>query len=126
MLARRTYASGDEMLSEGQPLTELLLLTSGRVVVSKRQMGPREQEIAELDAPAVVGELELVSGEPCNTTVRAVKEVTADALSVEQFEQLLARRDPIAIKLLRNLSRALARKLAETNEVYADLAVWVI
>ncbi len=56
----------------------------------------------------------------------AVNEITADALFVEQFEQLLARRDSIAVKLLRNLSRALAKELAETNEVYADLAVWVI
>ena len=120
----KAYRGDDFLLVEGQPTPGLLLIDSGRVGVSKKDMGKHEQLITELDGPAVIGELELLTGDACAATVRARSSVSARLLPRPAFEAMLDRGDGGAIRLLRNLARALGQKLEATNETYVDLAIW--
>ena len=124
MLVEQRFADRQILLEEGQPAPGLLLLRAGTVLVNKRDMGGNEQLIIELRAPAVLGELELLTGDLCNTTVVAKGGAVASLLPAATFGRLLDERDAVAVRILRNLARVLGRKLSSSNEVYADLAIW--
>jgi len=124
LFTEQVYDAGDVILKEDTASPGILLMRQGNASVSKRDMGGIDQPITDLVSPAVLGELELLCCEPCSATVRAKTAVAAVLFSVQDFERLLDRGDSAAVKLMRNLARALGRKLATSNEVYVDLAIW--
>ena len=89
MLVEQRFADRQILLEEGQPAPGLLLLRAGTVLVNKRDMGGNEQLIIELRAPAVLGELELLTGDLCNTTVVAKGGAVASLLPAATFGRLL-------------------------------------
>jgi CRP-like cAMP-binding protein len=124
LLVGISISPGRSLLDEGQPAPGLYLVDAGRITVQKRDMGGHQQTITTLTAPALVGELEVLTGEPCAATVIAVEPVLARLLRYAAFDQLLSRGDTGAVRLLRNLARSLGHKLLATDEVYVDMAIW--
>jgi CRP-like cAMP-binding protein len=123
-LLSRSFCDDEALLEEGKPAPGLYVLQRGRLAVLKRDMGKHQQLITELEAPVVVGELELLTGDVCSASVRARGPTEAQLLPSDRFNELLARGDAGAIQLMRSLARALGRKLAAANELYVDLAIW--
>lgn len=117
-------APGGVLLEEGKAVPGLYVLEAGRVTVQKRDMGGDEQVITTLTAPALVGELEVLTGDLCAATVKAAEPVRARLLPYPAFDRLLSHGDAGAVQLLRNLARSLGHKLLATDEVYVDLAIW--
>ncbi len=124
LLVEQHFTDGEDLLEEGKPTVGLLILKAGRAQVIKRDAFGNEQRITELHAPAVAGELELLCETTCTASVRAVGSVSANVLATNSFEALLAVGDRAATRLLRNLARALGRKLAATDDIYVDMAIW--
>ena len=123
-LLSRSFRDDDALLEEGKPAPGLYILQAGKLAVFKKDMGKRQQLITELEAPVVVGELELLTGDSCSASVRARGSVETQLLPADRFNELLARGDAGAIELMRSLARALGQKLAAANELYVDLAIW--
>ncbi|MFC1609476.1 Crp/Fnr family transcriptional regulator [Myxococcota bacterium] len=124
LLTGKTYDKDCVLCREGERGLGLILLTSGVVSVTKRDMGGDERLLTDLDAPAIVGELELLTGDACAATVTTKSTVEASVLPIEIFERMLEQGERAAVKLLRNLGRALGKKLDASNEVFVDLAIW--
>jgi CRP-like cAMP-binding protein len=124
LLREEDYRDGQVVLEEGKPAPGLVMLSSGWVAVQKKDMGGLTQLITELKAPVIVGELELLTGDPCVASVCAKGAVQAKVLPKEAFDLLLSHGDAAAINLMRNLARALGQKLTATDEVYVDMAIW--
>lgn len=124
LLVRVRLETGRALLEEGKAASGLYLVDGGRVAVLKRDMGGHEQLITQLLAPAVVGDLEVLTGEPCAASVRVTEPGEARLLPYDAFDRLLSRGDVGAVRLLRNLARALGSKLLATDEVYVDMAIW--
>ena len=124
LLQERIFEKDVPILEEGLPCPGLFLMHEGSVSVSKFDMGGLERLITEIEAPAILGELELLTSESCSATVKAVNPVRSRLLPMSTFEELLDRGDPAAVRVMRNLARALGAKLNATNEVYVDLAIW--
>ena len=111
-------AVGDEILGEGIPAKGLFLFRSGHLRVSQKgeKGGPAARALAELEAPTVVGELELLSGSPGAATVVATTAASGALFSADAFARLVDAADPVVTKLLRNIARVLAQRLLATNK----------
>ncbi len=81
----RTYYPGEVIVRQGDTRADLLIVTSGIVLVRKPKPGGRGVEVARLGAGAILGEMSLLTGAPRSATVSAfvitsVIEVPKDAL----------------------------------------------
>lgn len=112
----RHYAGGQILFSEGDPGDALLLLESGKILVSRFTLSGREIVLDELSAPAAVGELALIDDQPRSATITAVGAVTVRWLGRDAFQEVLDR-DPA---LSRGLLITLARMVRATNERLVD------
>jgi CRP-like cAMP-binding protein len=109
-------ALGDEALGEGLPAKGLFLLRDGKLeVTQKGDRGGLSRRLAELEAPTVVGEIELVTSSPSAATVKALTKATGALLTAEAFGRLVEEGDAVVAKLLRNIARVLAQRLLATN-----------
>lgn len=109
-LAELRLEPGDTLLVEGAEARGLFLVKEGTVRVSKGEV-----EIATLDAPTVLGELELISHDVSSARVEATTPVLAYLLPRDAFDGMIDEGDAIVSKIMRNIARVVIRRLAATN-----------
>jgi CRP-like cAMP-binding protein len=86
-----TYSPGDIIVRQGEPGLCAYFIQAGQVeVVRKEQEQEQEKVIATLGSDDYFGEMALLSNEPRNATVRALKETRVAALGKDNFVRLLA------------------------------------
>jgi len=115
LVIEKRVAAGDKLLTEGAAAAGVFLVRDGKVKVTKRNAAKAEKGVARLEAPTVLGELELISGRPCFASAVAETEVLAYVLSPEAFDALVNGGDSLASKMTRNIARVVIDRLAETN-----------
>ena len=113
----RRYAAGQVLWSEGDPGDALLVLEEGRVRVSRFTPAGGEAVLAVVEAPAALGELALLDGEPRDATVTAQGPVAVRLVPRSALLALL-RREPAAAE---GLLRTLAGWVRLANRRQADL-----
>jgi CRP-like cAMP-binding protein len=121
---QRVFNASEAIFCEGKPAPGLVLVHEGWVIVAKRDESGHDQTLANLYAPTVLGELELVTGGMCQATVSAVGEVRAEVVNSERFNALLEGGSVLAGKIMRNIARVLAERLNALNTDYVDLSIW--
>lgn len=117
MLAtERTYASGTDIVSEGEVGVAMFVISDGTVEVVKAEDG-KDVKIDELKRGAFFGEMALFENFPRNATVRATSEVTCLALTEWDVHAELRETPEVAIQLL----KAMVRRLRTATQELADL-----
>jgi CRP/FNR family transcriptional regulator, cyclic AMP receptor protein len=96
----RSFERGAVLFRQGDSGSEVFIIRSGRVKVSVRR-GGREVILAVYDAGALLGELGAVDGNVRSATVTALEPVDVDAVSHDDFMDLLERHPRVATELLR-------------------------
>ncbi|MEM8668885.1 MAG: protein kinase [Planctomycetota bacterium] len=95
-LVPSSFASGSELLKQGEPARGLYLILSGSVDIVDVATGER----IDCDgAGSVLGEMSLLTGAPCSAEVIAVKDVEALVLSTKDYELLVDRHPELEIAL---------------------------
>jgi CRP-like cAMP-binding protein len=116
------YPGGVEVMTRGGRGDALFLLLEGRLrVFLPARRGREEQELAELEAPAVVGEMELLTHQPQSASVRAVTPVRVLSIGFETLRSRMEDGDPAALKLVANVAQVLAGRLAAVNQKLVDI-----
>ncbi|HXH21681.1 MAG TPA: patatin-like phospholipase family protein [Dehalococcoidia bacterium] len=110
-LQRRSFRAGETVLAKGAPSDGLYLIASGMVSVNLREDAASGEDIATLARGECVGEMSLISGEPCSATIRALVDTDAWFIARDDFPEVLDR----CPGLWRNLSGILSRRLVRTN-----------
>jgi CRP/FNR family transcriptional regulator, cyclic AMP receptor protein len=105
--AVRTFRRGQPLVHAGQVSDRVLVLRAGRVKVAVTTEGGREVVLAFRGPGALVGELSALDGEPRSATISAVEPVEALSVPSGAFRDFLAAHPPVALALLRMLSRRL-------------------
>lgn len=127
----RRYPSGQVLWNEGDPGDALLVLEEGQLRVSRYTGGGTEVVLAVLDAPAALGEMALLDGEPRSAAVIAQRSVTVRLIPRSAFLGFL-RREPAATE---GVLRALAALVRASNvrhativglDVPGRLAAWLL
>jgi CRP/FNR family cyclic AMP-dependent transcriptional regulator len=99
----QTFVDGEIIFTEGDSSSEMFVVRTGRVEISKN-VGGHSMRLATLDRGSFFGEMSLLEGLPRSATARAVGDVTLLVLRPGSL-LLQIRRDPtFAFELLQQLS----------------------
>lgn len=106
-----TFPPGSDLLQVGKDTPGLYVLRSGTAAAIVVDASGAEREVATLGRGECLGEMSLISGEPCSATVRAITETETWLLPTEDFLELVTHQP----ELWRNLGRVLSQRLARTS-----------
>ncbi len=121
MMEPAYFEAGRIIFREGGPEERLYVVTSGTVEVYKRVLRKRRQHLATVVAPTVVGEMGLLTESRAAATVEAVTPVEAYGIDRDKLLEMLDDDSPAACKLIFEIGRTLAERMARTDAMVADV-----
>jgi hypothetical protein len=110
----RDAAAGDVVLRKGEPGTEMFLILDGAVEVTESPRGQR-RVLTTLGAGQMFGEAGFLMRTPRSADVTAIADTQLVVLDVDGFARLGDTHPGVALKVMRNLSRALCLRLYAHN-----------
>lgn len=115
-LPEQTFAPGEALITEGAPVSRLLILVSGRVSVRKG-----ENEVASISGEgSIFGEMSALLDIPASASVIAVDEVRA--LCAENGKALIEENHQLAIHAARTLAQRLYHATAYLGDCKAQFS----
>lgn len=121
LLEPASFRAGETILVESEAEEYLYILVSGSVEVHKEVSRGRRQRLAVIEAPAVVGEMGLMNEPRAAASVLTTGPVEAWRLSYEAFLEKLEAGSGAAYKVAYEIGRALAERMARTDESVAEI-----
>ena len=115
------FEAGETIFEEGGPEERLYVITAGTVEVHKMVLPGRRQHLATIEAPTVVGEMGLLTEPRAAASVEARTPIQAYAIDRDRFLERLDDDSPAACKVVHEIGRTLADRMARTNETIADI-----
>ncbi len=116
ILHERTYAKGETVFNEAEPGAGLYIIESGRVAITKHIEGGEPSVLAEIEEGSFFGELALIDEIPRTATAIAFEETVLLAFPKPDLDRLVSRQPQLAVKILYNLSRLVAKRMIHANE----------
>jgi CRP-like cAMP-binding protein len=116
----RSLSAGEDLIHRGEEGGEIYFLLKGELEVYIPQ-GGREIELALLRAPAVVGELELLTGLPRTASVRAHSDAEIVAIPQDDVEARVDAGDTAVLKMMLAISRMIATRLVALTEKFIEM-----
>ena len=121
LLEPARFETGQRIFEEGAPEERLYVITSGTVEVYKSVLPGRRQRLATIEAPTVVGEMGLLTEPRAAAGVEAITRVEAHGVGRDRLLEMLDADSPAACKLVYEIGRTLAERMAATNETVAEV-----
>jgi CRP-like cAMP-binding protein len=100
------FQENDKIFEEGDLGTEMYIIQSGKVAISKLVRG-EEQILAVMEKGDFFGEMSILEDLPRSATARALEPVRVVEINGSTFGQMLIDNSEIAIRMMRKLSRRL-------------------
>ena len=114
--------AGDTLIERGEERADLYILLEGELQVFVGDGdGKKEVELIRLNAPSVVGELELLTGQPRTASVRAGSDAELLMLPHDKLDARIVDGDPATLKVMVAISRLLAGRLSSMTEKFVEL-----
>jgi CRP/FNR family transcriptional regulator, cyclic AMP receptor protein len=117
------FEAGESIFEEGGPEEKLYVITSGTVEVHKGVLPGRRQHLATVEAPTVVGEMGLLTEPRAAASVEAKTRIEAYGIDRDRFLEMLDDDSPAACKVVYEIGRTLAGRMAKTDESIAGVIV---
>ncbi len=121
LLEPASFEVGETIFEEGGPEERLYVVTSGSVEVHKTVLPGRRQRLATIEAPTVVGEMGLLTEPRAAASVEARTRVEAYGIDRDRFLEMLDADSPAACKVVYEIGRTLAARMARTDASIADI-----
>ncbi len=121
LLEPASFEAGETIFEEGGPEERLYVVTSGTVEVHKTVLPGRRQHLATIEAPTVVGEMGLLTEPRAAASVEARTPIEAYGIDRDRFLEMLDDDSPAACKVVYEIGRTLAGRMARTDEAIADI-----
>jgi len=122
LLEHRVFGAGDYLMRAGEPVTELMLVTSGVVSETVALADGGERRIATVTAGMTIGELALLTDGKRSSDARADAQVECYALPADALSGLRDLDANLRATLLRNLLEMDAARSARIRRDLATLA----
>ena len=119
-LQKVTFQKNDYICTQGQAITELTYILSGKVKIVRSLFNGKEHILETLNQPQILGDVELMTNQPAGSSVIALEDIQAVQLPLNNKEELL--KDPVFLyQIGRNLAMALHKQgiSASTNASYS-------
>jgi len=107
-LFEKEYPPGETIFMQGEPGKALFIVLSGKILIVRGDQEAEEQ-LATLDPGSYFGELALIDDQPRSASARAGESSVLLILYKSDFDDLIEGHRTIAIKVMANLLKALAR-----------------
>ncbi len=109
------------LMKEGTPGDSVIFIVAGKVDIRKEAMDGSIQVISTLGKGTTVGEMSLVQDNPLRAA-DAVSSEEAEVLYLTRgnFEKVIQKNPPAAIRILRNIASTLSQRLSHLSGRYAD------
>src|SRR4028118_1149163 len=101
----------------------LSVIPAGTGAGHRRVLRGRRQHLATVGAPTVVGEMGLLTEPRAAATVEAVTPVEAHGIGRDRLLEMLDDDSPAACKLVYEIGRTLAERMAKTDDTVAEVIV---
>ena len=121
LLEPASFEAGETIFQEGGPEERLYVITSGTVEVHKGVLPGRRQHLATIEAPTVVGEMGLLTEPRAAASVEAITPIEAHSIDRDLFLEMLDEDSPAACKVVYEIGRTLANRMARTDQTIADI-----
>jgi CRP/FNR family transcriptional regulator, cyclic AMP receptor protein len=108
LASETTYAAGDELVRQGTPGREFIIIVSGRARVERDG-----KHIRELGPGDFLGEISLVDGSPRTATVTALDPIHAVTVQREGFLDLIDRIPVFRLEVLNALTQRIRATVAD-------------
>lgn len=115
------HDEGSTLIKEATAGDSVYFLYEGKVSVDILSNEGSSRLLAELSAPAVLGEMEFLTGSPRSATVTALGPVRALAISFENLTSRVDDGDPATLKVFYNVSTVLANRLAAMDKKLSEI-----
>jgi CRP-like cAMP-binding protein/Zn-dependent protease len=115
---RATFAAGAALVREGEAPDAVLAVVAGRLRVAQ---GDPATIVATPAAPALVGEMAVLSGQPRNATVTAVTQVRAYRIPAAVFGEVVASETEFARQLASFAAIRTGNNFLRRSSPFADL-----
>ena len=107
---------GDVITRQGDPSSELFIITSGLVEVSVSGVGAVERVVVNLGTGQSIGEMTLVDEGTRSATVRATSQPTVvQVIRKQDFDRLCRENTRIGFIVMRNIAADLSFRLRHQN-----------
>ena len=113
-------APREVLIRQGETAESLFVLTRGELDVYSEAPGAPRQHLAKVSAPAYVGEMGLLTGQPRRATVLAAAEALCYRLDKSDFEAILSARPELAEALSQTIAAREAANSATLAALTAD------
>src|SRR5919112_1622424 len=121
LLEPASFGAGDMIFEEGAPEERLYVITSGTAEVYKTVLPGRRQHLATIEAPTVVGEMGLLTEPRAAASVEARTPIEGYSIDRDRFLEMLDEDSPAACKVVYEIGRTLAARMARTDESIAGI-----
>src|ERR671916_147508 len=121
LLEPASFEAGETIFEEGGPEEKLYVVTSGTVEVHKTVLPGRRQRLATIEAPTVVGEMGLLTEPRAAASVEAITQIEAQGIDRDRLLEMLDADSPAACKVIYEIGRTLAARMARTDASIADI-----
>ena len=108
LASETTYAAGDELVRQGTPGREFIIIVSGRARVARDG-----KQIRELGPGDFLGEISLVDGSPRTATVTALDPIHAVTVQRDGFLDLIDRIPVFRLEVLNALTQRIRATVAD-------------
>ncbi|MFT5585675.1 MAG: CRP-like cAMP-binding protein [Cognaticolwellia sp.] len=115
LLPEQKLNTGHRLCTERDPSADMWILTAGSVSVIKRDYAGLEQEMARIQAPALLGHMALVTGNPRSATCNVVMPARLRVVTPERFVALLEDLSPQGDAFRRLLISSMSGQLDAGN-----------
>lgn len=114
-------AAGTVFIHQGDLGDRIFYLIEGELEVFLEDAEGEPVELAVIAAPAVVGELEALTGGPRAANVRTRTAARLLAMGFDRLRERFQAGDPATLKVFLHTARVIARRLIAMNEKFAEL-----
>ncbi len=114
--AQKQVRANEKIFHEGEVGTEMYLIASGKVRISKMVPGVGEEALAILEPGSYFGEMALIDDTPRSADATAHMPCTLYVIQKADLEELMFLHKDLAYELLWTFVRTLSARLRETND----------
>lgn len=117
-----TISAGEVFIRQGTRAAKLYFFIEGEMKVFVAENDEDEEhELARLEAPAVVGETELLSGQPRAASVRTLSITRGLVVPFDRFMEQLEAGDSASLRVFFNTAKVIACRLEAMDRKFAEL-----
>ncbi len=123
-LKERRLRAGELLFREASSGSEMFLIRSGSVVISKHVTGRVDQVLARLEPGDFFGEMSLFDGQPRSASVQAETDAVLYGLDRANLDRLIEAHPRAATALFYQLVQVFIKRLRESGDLVAEVTRW--